>query len=384
MKILIVTHYFLPHKGGIEFVAYNQAKELVKQGHEVTVVSSRIGDEPKEEVMDGIKIKRIKAWNWFERKWGVPYPIFSPKIFSILKREAKDADIVHVHDIFYLSSFAGARASKKNKKPLILMEHVELVKTKRWFVNFIQKLVYLTYGKYVMNKSKKILVCNNNVKNWFKGISQDKVILVYNGVDTTLFKPTTKENKIKLRKKYNLPLNKPIIIFAGRFVEKKGFDKVFDARDKNYLTLLIGEGIVPDYMKKDKDVLFFDAMSQNELSKFYQLSDLFVLPSVNEGFPLTILEAMSCGLPIITTDHEGYKDYLNENFVELIKPTTNELKKSINKLLKNSELKKKMENYSRKEAVNKFGWDKNVKQLLKIYWRVLNEHIKNKKTKAKS
>ena len=83
MKILIATHYFLPHKGGIEFVAYNQAKELVKKGHQVTIVSSKIGNEPEEEIMDGIKVRRVKAWNYFEDKQGVPYPIYSPKIFSV-------------------------------------------------------------------------------------------------------------------------------------------------------------------------------------------------------------------------------------------------------------------------------------------------------------
>lgn len=71
MKIFIVPHYFLPHTGGIEFVAYNQARELVKQGYEVTIVGSKIGDEPKEEIMDGIKIRRSRVWNFFERKYGM-------------------------------------------------------------------------------------------------------------------------------------------------------------------------------------------------------------------------------------------------------------------------------------------------------------------------
>ena len=365
MKILIVTHYFLPHKGGIEFVAYNQAKELVKQGHEVTVVSSKVGDEPEEEILDGIKVKRVKAWNWFEKNIGVPYPVFSPKIFSLLNKEAKDADIIHVHDLFYLSAFAGAVASHLNKKPLILMEHVELVKTNRWIVNFIQEVVYLTYGRYIINHSNKILVCNEKVKNWFE--DKEKVTMIFNGVDTNLFKPTTKENKIKLRRKYSLPIDKKIILFAGRFVEKKGFDKVFESRSKEYLTLFVGNGIVPEYMRKDKDVKFLDALPQEKLSEIYQLSDVFVLPSVNEGFPLTILEAMASGLPIITTDHEGYQDYLDKRYVELIQPTSKELKKSIDKVLKNKTLYKKMISYSRKEAVNKFGWDKNIKKLLKIY-----------------
>ena len=71
-KILIVPHYFLPHTGGIEFVAYNQAKELVKQGHDVTIVGSKIGNElEEEEVMEEIKIKRSRVWNFFEENYGI-------------------------------------------------------------------------------------------------------------------------------------------------------------------------------------------------------------------------------------------------------------------------------------------------------------------------
>jgi len=145
MKILIATHYFLPHKGGIEFVAYNQAKELVKKGHQVTIISSKIANEPNEEIMDGIKIRRVKAGNFFERKYGIPYPLFSLNLLNVLNQEAKRADIIHVHDLFYLSAFAGALVSQNTNKPLILMQHVELVKTKRPIVNLVQRLVYWTY-----------------------------------------------------------------------------------------------------------------------------------------------------------------------------------------------------------------------------------------------
>jgi len=372
MKILIVTHYFLPHKGGIEFVAYNQAKELIKKGHKVTIVSSKIGDEPEEEIMDGIKIRRVKAWNYFEDKQGVPYPIYSPKIFSVTNEEAKTADIVHVHDLFYLSPFAGAIASQINKKPLVLMQHVELVKTKRPMVNLIQRLVYWTYGGYILKKADNLIVCNEKVKGWLK--NPNKTIMINNGVDTKLFNPVSKEQKIKLREKYNLPLNKPIILFVGRLVEKKGFDKLFEARSKDYLILLVGLGEIPDYMKKDKNVLFMNSMQQDKLSEIYQLADVFCLPSINEGFPLTILEAMATGLPIVTSDNPGYEDYIDRKFVKLINSTPEKIKSVIKEVLNNKKMMEEMSNYSRKEAVKKFSWENNSKDLLKIYNQVIKQN----------
>jgi glycosyltransferase involved in cell wall biosynthesis len=281
--------------GGIEIVAYNQAKELVKLGHKVTIVSSRIGDEPEEEVMDGIKVKRVKAWNWFESKLGVPYPLFSLKLFRVLNKEAKDADIVHVHDINYLSSFAGALKARRYSKKLILMQHITSVK-KGFIVNLIQWIVRKTYGRYIINSANKIIVCNELVKDWIN--KQEKTVFIHNAVDIKLFKPTTKENKIKLRKKYNLPLNKPIIIFAGRLVEKKGFSKLFEARDKDYFTIFVGDGEVPEDMGDVENTLFIPAQPQDKLSELYSLSDVFCLPSINEGFPLTILEAMASGFQL--------------------------------------------------------------------------------------
>ncbi|MCK4649615.1 glycosyltransferase family 4 protein [Candidatus Pacearchaeota archaeon] len=378
MKILIATHYFLPHKGGIEFVAYNQAKELVKQGHDVTIVSSKVGDEPEEEIMDGIKIRRVKAWNFFERKWGIPYPVFSLKLIKVLNKEIKEVDIVHVHDFFYLPSFVGALVSKIRKKPFVMMQHVETIKHSKWIVNFIQWLVHKTYGRFIINSAKKIIVCNEQVKDWLG--EQEKTIFIENSVDINLFKPATNQNKNKLRKKYNLPTNKPIIIFVGRLVEVKGFDKLFEARDKDYTIIFVGDGETPEHMQNDKNAIFMGTLPQKELKEIYQLSDVFILPSKSEGFPLTVLEAMASGLPIIVSNLPIYKRHLDVNNIHIINPTPTNIKYSIKKLLGDKTKIAKMKKYSREEAINKFSWKKNAKKLLNVYGKVLKQNeIKSKK-----
>jgi glycosyltransferase involved in cell wall biosynthesis len=379
MKILIVTHYFLPHVGGIEIVAYNQAKELVKRGHEVTIISSRIGNEPEREVMDGIRIIRVKSLNIFEEKYGIPYPVYSPKILFTLNKEVKKADIVHLHECFYLPSFVASIFSVLNKKPYIIMQHVEPINTGRIIVTAIQNLFYYTYGKFILDKSKKILVCNDKAG---KSLNRpEKTIFLPNAVDTKIFKPRTERQIKVLRKKYDLPINKKIVLFAGRFVPKKGFDKVYKAKSADYLILFVGGGIIPPEIKKDRDVEFLPFLDQKELSEVYALSDIFILPSVNEGFPLTILEAMACGLPIITTDHPGYDLYLNRKFVELIKPEVEVIRSSIKKVLSNSNKLKEMSSYSLKEVKNRFSWEKNVNNLLNIYEQALKEHASKNKQK---
>jgi glycosyltransferase involved in cell wall biosynthesis len=370
MKICIIAHYFLPHVGGIEIVVYNQAKELAKRGHEVVIISSRTGKEPKEELMDGFKIKRVKIVNIFEKKWGIPYPVFFPKIYRIIKKEVKNADVVYVHDVFYLSSFVGSVYAEKYKKPLILMQHIKKVNDRRKIVNIVQDLVYKTYSQKILSNCQKIIFCNKEVMNWVNHL--DKSLFFENCVDTSLFKPIKNlVEKEKIRKKYKLPLNKKVIIFVGRLFEKKGFQKLFEARSKDYFILFVGNGIVPEHMKKDKDVKFLSAKPQKDLARLYQCSDIFCLPSINEGFPLTILEAMASGLPVITSNNPGYDDYLDKNFTILIEPSVERIKNSISLILNDKKKLSEMAKWSRQQVEKRFNWKVNVDKLENIFKEVL-------------
>ncbi len=68
-------------------VSFEQARQLVQFGHQVTVVSSQTQGETLEEKIDGVRIRRVKAFNFVERQWGIPYPLFYPSLTKTLKRE---------------------------------------------------------------------------------------------------------------------------------------------------------------------------------------------------------------------------------------------------------------------------------------------------------
>jgi glycosyltransferase involved in cell wall biosynthesis len=203
------------------------------------------------------------------------------------------------------------------------------------------------------------------VKKWLN--EPNKTSFLHNAVDINLFKPVTNKEKIRLRKKFNLPINKPIVLFVGRLVEKKGFDKLFEARDKDYLILFVGDGDVPEQMKNKEGTLFLKGMPQEKLREMYQLADIFCLPSKNEGFPLTILEAMASGLPIITSDNPGYDLYLDRNYVKFIRSESKETEKAIKELLNDKKQLIQMWKYSRQESTKRFNWNKNVTSLLEVY-----------------
>lgn len=367
MKILIVTHYFQPHIGGIEIVALNEASEFIKQGHEVTIVTSKLIDDLESYSLNNIKIKRVKAWNFLEKKFGIPYPIFSPQLFFVLKNEIKNNDLIHVHGAIYLGSVFAAAFSKLYKKPLITTEHVGIVIYKTVLFTKLQKLAFRSIGKFVLDSSNKVLVLNKIVKVYLLQITNTPIEFLFNGVNTDLFKPASPKKKLELRKKYGLPMNKKLVLFVGRFVQKKGIDILIQSKSNDFDLILVGKGILPENAESVKGLHVFNSLPQEKLAEIYQLADLFVLPSRNEGFPLSLQEAMASGLSILTT-RENFNSNLDMNkFGLYIQLTSVDIKNKVNKLIKNNDLLSKYSTEARKTAVNEFSWAKYSTNLLSYF-----------------
>ena len=89
MRVLTAAHYWLPHVGGVEFEAREQSRRLVARGHDVTVVSSRIGDDRALSFDDGFPVHKVAASNVLEDRIRLPYPLFSPQLFSRRRRASR-------------------------------------------------------------------------------------------------------------------------------------------------------------------------------------------------------------------------------------------------------------------------------------------------------
>ncbi len=340
MKILIVTHYFEPHIGGIEIAAYNQAKELVKKGHKVTIVTSKLNREKAVEQKDGIRIIRVTAWNLFEKKFDVPYPIFSPHLVSTIIREIKRNDIIHVHGALYLGSFISSLFARIYKKPFFVTEHVGFVMYKNSAINAIEKLALHTIGLATIRISDATIVYNKFVYKWIRQY-KNEVHYLPNGVDLELFNKPTEQEKQTIRARYNIPLDKFVVLFVGRFV--------------------------PNYIKSDDSVRIIGPLPQDDLAMMYKASDVFILPSHGEGFPLSIQEAMATGLPIITSKHNNLDQIADSPLITYIDITETDIKSAIKKIQSNIVLRKDMGEYSSKIARENYSWEKNSIKLSDIY-----------------
>ena len=369
MKILIISHYFPPHIGGIEFVAQNQAKHLARHGHSISVLTSAIGaPKGKQEHPDSYTIYRVSAINSLE-KAGIPFPIFYPKLLILTFKLVKEADVVHAHDAFYFSSFIAAFWAWVLRKPYILNQHVAIVPHSKKIVNFMQAVVYSTSGKFIFWESSRIIILNSHVKDFLihHRINPNKIILIPNGVDTTVYRPAKCNEKLNLRKKYKLPQNKHLALFVGRFVHKKGFETLLKAGDDAYKIVLVG-GDAPKKYIYDKHFIFLGRLTPTDTAEVYRACDLFVLPSQGEGFPLSIQEAMASGLPIITSDDKGYDIYeFNRDLFDLISPEPSIIKKRLIELLSDAKELKARSDYSINYIKQHFDWDKIITRLLLTY-----------------
>lgn len=369
-NILIVTHYYPPHIGGIEIVAFNQARQLALVGHTVTVITSRIGSEPQDEVVQGVRVLRIPVWNYFE-KWGVPFPVFSPRIWSALSRVVKTVDVVHVHDIFYISSFLAVIAARLYKRPIVLTQHVARVMHSSRLVMIVQRIAYATWGAFVLHSSAIVIVYNDIVKQFLTnecGVPTRRVIELRNGIDLKLFHPATDGEKLELRRRFGLPLEKPLVLFVGRLVPKKGAMKLFEASDKEYDIAFVGSGDALDGRTGTSGVHIMGSMGQAELAKLYRTADLFVFPSEGEMFTLAMQEAMASGLPVVTTNEQGYAKYdIDRDLIALVQSTSDELKTTIKRLINDKSRLDSMSAYSLRLARERFDCEANTKHMLKVY-----------------
>jgi glycosyltransferase involved in cell wall biosynthesis len=371
MKIVIVVHYFSPHVGGMEEVAKKQAQSLVQAGHQVTIITCRPDRKsPIHEYRDGYEVMRLRALNFIEEKFGVTFPIISPFALMPMLRAIRSADIVHIHDVFYMMSHMAAFAAFLCNKPVYLTQHVAMVEHPNKFVMFVQHLVYGTFGVMLFDMAVRVICYNVNVQRFLlsKNVAEPKILLHYNGIDTEYFQPVDNERKIKLRKRYGFDAKKPIVLFVGRLVPKKGYDIVFDARSFEHQTVIVGTGVVPERMRNAKNVMFFGAATQTQIRDLYQLSDVFVFPAIGEILTLVMQEAMACGLPIITTDDPAYATYdMDERRVKFVARNKKTIAEAIAEVLTDDESRQQMSAYSRQLAESRFSWDVNFNEELAVY-----------------
>ncbi len=315
MNVLVVSHYSLPHVGGIEVLLDQLGRVLVRQGHRVTVVSSRDGAAAEEE-RDGVRVLRVAAWNGLERRWHVPYPIFAPSLVSVVGRAVRAADVVHAHGVLYLGSLCALFWAWWWNKPLVLTEHVGFVPYRNAWLNRLQRLGLAITARLFLRRADAVITYNTAVHDWLRGLTPhpERLHFVRNGVDVERFRPAAADERRAARQRLGIDCARPLALFVGRFVEKKGLDELLRAVDGSFELLLCGRGELP--FTPAAPVHILRDIEHEHMPEVYRAADVFVLPSRGEGFPVAMAEAMASGLPVVAARDPTYDTYVSD--VEMV------------------------------------------------------------------
>lgn len=368
-RVLLVSHYYPPHVGGIENVVRQEAEGLAARGADVTVLTSGPGSATT--VEGGVRVVRIRAWNGAEERAGVPFPVFSPALAAAALRLSRRADVVHVHDCLYLSSWAAGLAARLTRTRRVHTQHVAVVDHPSGLVRAVQRAVYGTAGRFLLRGARSVFTLNASVAAFVRahGARAERSHHLANGVDTELFRPAAAGERAAARDRLGLPADRVLVLFVGRLVPKKGYDLLLAAHtpDAGYDLVFSGGGEAAALTGRP-GVHHLGALPPEAVAEAYRACDVFALPSTAEGFPLTVQEAMASGLPVVTTDDPGYAPYgLDRDGVSLVARDVPALAAELRALAADPLRRARMGEYSRTYAERAFTWESHVRTLLAHY-----------------
>ncbi len=303
MRALIVTHYYAEHRGGVEVVARELAERLASRGLEVVWAAS---DEGAKQAEEAVLRLPMRAWNFTERLMGFAYPLWGPISLLRLWRAVRRCDVVHIHDSVYMGNVCAYLYARLLRKPVVVTQHVGMVPYAQRVLQGLLAFANRTLARQVLVGSDKCIFISTKVQNYFGELVHFRTTTLYipNGIATEIFQPVDRPERRRLRAGLGLSLDKPVLLFVGRFVERKGL-KVLRSLAELFPEcqwVFVGWGPLDPVTWGLPNVSCPGAMDRARLVPYFQVADLLVLPSVGEGFPAVVQQAMACGTPALISE----------------------------------------------------------------------------------
>lgn len=328
--------------GGGETQAQLLAEGLIASGHSVIILTRRSDASLKKHERYGeVSVHRLAPVGGGQlKKWGL---LLSSLPMLISLRNQYDLIFVSGYRIIGLTAVL---AGKLLRKSVVLKADSQGEMSGDFFESGLKKYgisnsslpfgLFLRFRNVILKKADAFSAISAEIASeWTSsGIPSNRIHLIPNSVDIARFVPVGSEQKSLLRGKLNLPQESTIAIYTGRLVSYKGLPLLLRVwseircKHDNVLLLLAGTGGLDihncendlrEYVKSaglERDVLFLGAV-QN-VPDYLQAADLFAFPTENDAFPSSIVEAMACGLPVVTTPVGAIKTIVSNGETGLI------------------------------------------------------------------
>lgn len=302
MRLLVGTHYFEAHRGGIEIVAGQLARCFVRAGIEVTWLAADATPGPVPEQGCGTA-RPLRASNVVEDHLGLPLPLPFPVALARIWHETRRTDAVMIHDSLYPTNIALWAAAWLNRKPVVLVQHIGAVPYRSRSLNLLMRLANRLVARAMLRSADQVVFISRTTLSYFSDVAFRRApVVILNGVDAATFRPGDASVPPAVRRRaLGLPETGPVVLFVGRFVEKKGLPvlEALARRMPEVTFALAGWGPIDPGGWGLPNVRIYRDRQGASLVALYQASDLFALPSSGEGLPLVLQEALACGLPAL-------------------------------------------------------------------------------------
>lgn len=374
-SLLIICPFFTPNIGGVETHLDDLCEYLRTNGRKVYVLAYQpITTKARGAAFEKKDNLEIRRFSWFglnlfhklERYPLLDFLYLTPWLFLrsfifMLQNHAK-IGIIHAHG-FNASCIAKILAKIFSKRFIVSIHAIYGINTESLTAVFI---------RLILNSAGKILTLSKKSREELikLRISESKINVYTYWVNQQIFKPMD-----KIEAKKGLGWNgKFVVLFVGRFIKIKGTDILLDIarqiRNEIYFAF-IGDGPMSEDIKKSSksmpNVIFVEKVDNQGLPRYYNASDIFIIPSLyEEGFGRVILEAVSCGLPVIGANKGGIPEALDSSVSVLVEPTLKNLKIAIEDLYTNKEKYNYLAGNCRPYALKHFS-DYNAKTIVDSY-----------------
>lgn len=383
MRIGVVTHYWLPHRGGVEVMAYEQARRLSDRGHDVHVVTSAIGADAGIELWPAahgrVVVERRPATDVLGVR-GVPWPIPSPQLVRAWSQLAARCDVLLVHGSTYAHSPVAVAEARRRGTPVLLLQsnpHVDYP----GIVDRVESAVDHTLGRWCCRRADQVASISQHTARHVARISPRSrhESIVYIGVDHHRFRPPTAAERAAHRA--HLAFDNTTVLTVRRLVERNGVEWAMrtwidHGLDAHGTFVVVGDGPQRrdlERLARGHQILLLGAVGDETLEQVFGAADIFTMPTRSgEGFGLAAAEAMACGLPVVASDGGALREVIADGTTGRVLPVDDAggYAEALQQLMQDGELRSAMGRAGRERIETHFTWDRSVDQLEALLLRL--------------
>jgi len=365
---------------------YWMAVSLRRAGHRVVTVSSRIHHSKESEIIEGVHVYRVPALYFSRVPWAIAFPAVLWKFMDYIVGR-HEIEIVHLQELAFPCDFFAALYCKRKHLPYVVTSHGSYFGLGWGFVpDILLDLYVLVFGRVTLKFAEKVTAISKGQIPILQrlGVPKEKIVFVPLGIntDTSIFRKATKSDRKEARKSLNFAEEDFVIGFVGRLAPDKNVTlllnsaKLLTEKIKNLKLLIVGAGVEEEALKKKASELGLEtAVSflgwRDDVDKILPAMDVFAFPSHSDGLGRAFVEAMTMGVPVVSTNVPGPASIIVDEANGLLVPRddANAMVDAILRLYRDERLRNRLSEMG--TSVNQvFSWESCISKLETVYREV--------------